>query len=64
MGNVVMKVSPGGTYLYDTAKANQRKDRYSSLAMAMMVIAEIEEARKKRLRLYAGGMCIGIVSRL
>lgn len=40
MGNVIMKVSASGNYLYDTAKANQRKDRYSSLAMAVRYIAE------------------------
>lgn len=40
MGNIVMKVSVAGNYLYDTAKTNQRKDRYSSLAMAVRYIAE------------------------
>lgn len=62
MGNVVMKVSASGNYLYDTAKSNQHKDRFSALAMAVRYIAELEEMRKKRLRLFDSSYVIGVVS--
>lgn len=62
MGNVVMKVSASGNYLYDTAKSSQRKDRYSALAMAIRYIAELEDARKKKLRLFDSSLVIGVVS--
>lgn len=48
MGNIVAKVSQTGNYLYDTAKTNQHKDRYSSLAMALLHVVELEDDRKKK----------------
>lgn len=63
-GNVVMKVSANGNYLYETAKSTQRKDRYSSLAMAMMYISVMEENRRKRMMMYGGNLLIGVVSSL
>ena len=45
MGNIVSKTGTGGTIIYDTARTNQHKDRYSALAMAVRYIAELEEAR-------------------
>ena len=49
MGNIVLKTGTGGAIIYDTARTNQHKDRYSALAMAVRYIAELEEARKRRL---------------
>lgn len=62
MGNIVSKTSTGGTIIYDTARTNQHKDRYSALAMAVRYIAELEEARKRRL-LQPAHPCVGVVSR-
>lgn len=61
MGNIVLKVSASGTYTYDTARARQHKDRYSALAMAVRYVAELEDARKRRLH-GRSGACIGIVT--
>ena len=63
MGNIVMKVSAAGAYTYDTARARQHKDRYSSLAMAVRFISEMEEARKRMLASRMGA-CIGVVSKM
>lgn len=63
LGNIVMKVSSSGTYTYDTARARQRKDRYSSLAMAVRYVSELEGTRKRQLAGRMGG-CIGVVSRM
>lgn len=63
LGNLVMKTSGAGNVLYDTAKANQHKDRYSSLAMGVWYISKLEAYNK---RLYAarnrGTPCVGVVS--
>lgn len=58
-----MKVSAAGTYTYDTAGTKQHKDRYSALSMAVRYIAELEEARKRRL---TGGLlgAIGVVTKM
>lgn len=63
MGNIIMKVSSAGSYTYDTARAKQHKDRYSSLAMAVRYVTELEEARKRLLAGRMGG-CIGVVSKM
>lgn len=63
MGNIVMKVGASGAVLYDVARANQHKDRYSALAMAVRYAAELEDMRKRRLR-SPMDVCIGVVSRL
>lgn len=62
MGNIVSKTGTGGAIIYDTARTNQHKDRYSALAMAVRYIAELEEARKRRL-LQPAHPCVGVVSR-
>lgn len=49
MGNIVMKTGTGGTILYDVARSNQHKDRYSALSMAVRFIAELEEERRRRM---------------
>ena len=63
MGNIVMRAGSGGTVLYDVARTNQHKDRYSALAMAVRFIAEMEEDRKRRM-LRPLDACIGVVSRI
>lgn len=63
MGNIVMKNTSSGTVLYETARTNQHKDRYSALAMAVRFVAELEEARKRRLYAYSAHMCVGVVSK-
>ena len=63
MGNIVMRQSAGSTVLYDVARTNQHKDRYSALAMAVRYITEIEEHRKRRL-MQPKDMCIGVVSKV
>lgn len=62
MGNVVMKPGAGGTVLYDVARTNQHKDRYSALAMAVRYIAELEDERKRRM-LRPVDASIGVVSK-
>lgn len=63
MGNIVMRSSSAGAVLYDTARTNQHKDRYSALAMAVRYVAELEEAHKRRLYAYSAHMCVGVVSK-
>lgn len=48
MGNVVAIKTQSGNYIYDTARKNQRKDRYSSLAMAVMFISDMEYNNRRR----------------
>ena len=63
MGNIIMKTSTGGTILYDVARANQHKDRYSALSMAVRFIAELEDERKRKM-LRPKNNFIGVVSRI
>ena len=62
MGNIVMRSGAGAAVLYDVARTNQHKDRYSALAMAVRYIAELEEERKRKL-LRPMSPVIGVVSR-
>lgn len=62
IGNIVSKTGTGGVIIYDTARTNQHKDRYSALAMAVRYISELEEARKRRL-LQPVHPCVGVISR-
>ena len=58
MGNIVEKTSASGNKTYDVPRANQHKDRYSSLAMANDYISELE---KESMRLHKRGpVCVGI----
>ena len=59
MGNIIEKTSASGNKTYDVPKANQHKDRYSSLAMANDYISELE---KESIRMHRHGpVCVGIV---
>ena len=62
LGNIVMKVSGAGSVLYDVAKTTQHKDRYSSLAMGVWYVYQLEDENKRRLQRTQSSDCIGIVS--
>ena len=61
MGNIVGRQGANGNVLYDSARANQHKDRYSSLAMGVHYIAGLEEERKRNLLRGNAPMIYGIV---
>lgn len=60
MGNIVAKIGASGKVLYDTPSLTKHKDRYSSLAMAMLLINSYEQ-ENIRLR-NQDDVCIGITS--
>ena len=60
MGNIIAKVSASGNVLYDTPRNTLHKDRYSSLAMALDFVNQLEEENVKRFK--RGPVCIGVVS--
>lgn len=62
MGNIVAKVSPSGSVLYDTLSAAQHKDRYSSLAMANYYVSEWENYEKARILSRGNDYYVGMVS--
>lgn len=62
MGNIIGRQGANGNVLYDSARANQHKDRYSSLAMAVHYISGLEEERKRKLLRGNADMVYGIVS--
>lgn len=63
MGNLVVKSATAGGVTYDTAKATQHKDRYSSLAMGVWYIAQLEAQNKKKIQDRSKGpACVGLVS--
>lgn len=62
LGQIVARVSAAGNYVYDTAKTNQHKDRYSSIAMAVWYISQQEDKRKKKIERAKRNTCVGIVS--
>ena len=61
MGNIVGRVGTSGAVLYDVAKANQHKDRYSALAMGVWYISTLEDERRKKINGYRGNTCVGVV---
>ena len=60
MGNIVAKVGVSGNILYDTPRASMHKDRYSSLAMNIDYISELEKENMKKYR--HGDVCVGVAS--
>ena len=60
MGNIVSKVGASGNVLYDTARVNQHKDRYSSLAMGNDYVCELEKDNVKKYK--RGPVFIGLAS--
>lgn len=63
MGNIVAKETAAGNVVYDTAKYNQHKDRWSSLAMGLLYISELEDERKKKIRRQTDDICPGVIIR-
>lgn len=63
MGSVVAKETAAGNVIYDTAKSTQHKDRWSSLAMGLLYVAEMQDARKKKIRRQSDDMCAGVIIR-
>lgn len=61
MGNIVGKMGASGAILYDVAKHNQHKDRYSSVAMGVWYISLLEDDRRKKLLRNLDNACVGIV---
>ena len=61
MGNIVGRQGANGNVLYDSLRANQHKDRFSSLAMGVHYISGLEENRKRRLMRNNSNMVWGIV---
>lgn len=61
MGNIIGRAGANGNILYDSARANQHKDRYSSLAMAIHYISGMEEKRKKNLMRNGAELIYGVV---
>ena len=50
LGQIVAKETSAGNVVYDTAKYNQHKDRYSALSMGLRFIQELETKRINRIR--------------
>lgn len=61
MGNIIGHQGAYGKVLYDSAKANQHKDRASSLMMAIHFIAGMEEERKRKMMRGNAPIVMGIV---
>lgn len=60
MSNIVGRKGSSGNVLYDVAHAQQHKDRYSSFAMGLDYVCELEEDNIKRKN--NSTVCIGIAS--
>ena len=50
LGQIVAKETVAGNVIYDTAKYNQHKDRYSALSMGLRYISELENKRIQKIR--------------
>ena len=61
MGNIVGRQGANGNVLYDTSKSTGHKDRFSSLAMAVLYISGLEEERKRKLLRKPTNITWGIV---
>lgn len=60
MGNIIAKISASGNVLYDTPRITMHKDRYSSLAMAVDYVSELEKENLKKYK--QGTPAIGLAS--
>lgn len=63
MGNVVAMRTQAGNFVYDTARKTQHKDRYSSIAMAVWFISEMEATKKRRYYASRNGGEIGLATK-
>lgn len=62
MGNVVATRTAAGNFVYDVARQSQHKDRYSSLAMAVWFISEMEDVKKRRYQASKGANAVGLAT--
>lgn len=60
MGNVKAKLTAAGNTIYDTPSRTLHKDRYSSLAMAMEYISQLEKKNRKEKITNSGNSCWGV----
>lgn len=60
MGNIICKQGMNGKNIYDTPRNSMHKDRYSSLAMNIDYICELEKDNMKKYR--HGEICVGVAS--
>lgn len=59
---MVARRTAHGTYVYDVARPGQQhKDRYSSIAMGVKYITELEEVLRRKYQQRMNGYCIGVV---
>lgn len=61
MGNIVAKIGSSGNVLYDTPRATLHKDRYSSVAMGLDYICEIEKNNIRKNR--NGNVFVGMATK-
>lgn len=61
MGNIVARETSSGGLIYDVAKVNQHKDRYSALGMGVRYISGLEEVNKEKYRNNFDKTPIGVV---
>jgi hypothetical protein len=61
LGSIIAKTTDAGNVVYTTAQTNQHKDRYTSLAMGVYYISELETKRKNEI-LRGKDVCFGIFS--
>jgi hypothetical protein len=59
-GNIVPKIVAGGT-TYNTPSALLKKDRYTSIAMGLQYVSDLEEENKENIR-QPGDTCWGVTS--
>ena len=62
MGNIVATITQAGNYSYGTARSTQKKDRYSSVAMANSYVTELENKHIRRRYQQSRDIVIGVVS--
>ncbi|MBU3186644.1 hypothetical protein [Clostridium estertheticum] len=62
-GNIVPRITSANNTTYDTALTTQHKDRYSSLAMCMEYISQLEEENKKKYNNNSTNQCWGRASK-
>lgn len=61
LGNIVERRTSSNNYIYDTAKVGQHKDRYSSVAMGIWYISQLERTNKEKAINNAYSLCLGVV---
>lgn len=62
MGNIVASITSTGKYSYGTARASQKKDRYSSVSMGNSYVTELETRSVRRKYEKSRDVVVGIAS--